>query len=95
MVVCNFNILDTLGKITSLHYNGWFEHPIPRTLAILQNTATTYLHDTLDVSMTLSEVDSPQFGCALPVLGMCLEDTTRSLTLGSDDATHFLSARNM
>ena len=38
--------------------------------------------------MTLGEVDSPQFGGTFPVFGVGLEDTSRPLALGSDNATH-------
>merc|ERR1719384_3099199 len=47
------------------------------------------LDDTLDVAMTLSIIYSPQTSSSLPVLGMCLEYTTRTLSLTSDNATHF------
>merc|ERR1719384_840591 len=47
------------------------------------------LDNTLDVAMTLSIIDSPQKSSSLPVLGVCLEYTTRALSLTSDNATHF------
>ena len=46
------------------------------------------LDDTLDVTMTLGEVDSPEGGLALPVLSVRHEDGAGALPLGTNDTTH-------
>ena len=43
----------------------------------------------LDITVPLGEVDSPECGLALPVLGVRGEDRPGSLSLGTDDTTHF------
>ena len=44
--------------------------------------------DTLEVTISLAEVEAPELGGALAVVSVRLEDGTCSLTLGSDDTTH-------
>lgn len=45
--------------------------------------------DSLEVAVALAEVEGTEASRALPVVGVGLEHGTRSLTLCSDDATHF------
>lgn len=46
--------------------------------------------NTLDVAVTLGEVERAELGSSLSVLGVGLEDTARTLTLSSDNATHLV-----
>lgn len=48
-----------------------------------------HLDYSLNVSMSLGKVDSPQGCLALPVLGAGLEDPSRTLSLSSDNSAHF------
>ena len=42
----------------------------------------------LDITVPLGEVDSPECGLALPVLGVRGEDRPATLTLPTDDTTY-------
>ena len=44
--------------------------------------------DALEVTVSLAEIEAPEFGGALAVVSVGLEDGTCSLTLSSDDTTH-------
>ena len=46
------------------------------------------LDDSLNVAVTLGEVDSPEGGLALPVLRVGHEDGAGTLPLGTNDTTH-------
>lgn len=48
-----------------------------------------HLDYSLNVSMSLGKVNSPQGCLALPVLGAGLEDPSRTLSLSSDNSAHF------
>lgn len=48
-----------------------------------------YLDYSLNVSMSLGKVHSPEGCLALPVLGAGLEDPSRTLSLSSDNSAHF------
>jgi len=48
-----------------------------------------FLDDTLDVAVSLSEIQRAELGSSFTVLVVALEDTTRTLALCSDDASHF------
>ena len=45
--------------------------------------------DALDVAITFGVVDGPELGSALPALGARREDRSGTLTLGSNNTTHF------
>lgn len=45
-------------------------------------------NDTFEVSVSFAEVEASEFGGALAVVGVGLEDGACSLTLSSDDTTH-------
>jgi hypothetical protein len=46
-------------------------------------------HHPLDVTMLLGKVQGAEFWGSFAMMGMRGEDGTCSLTLGSDDTTHF------
>jgi len=47
-----------------------------------------FLDDTFDVAISFGVVDGSELRCALPALGMSLEDRTGSFPLSTDYATH-------
>ena len=49
---------------------------------------STYLHDALDVAMTLGKVDGTELGGSLSVLVVALEDRSSTFSLGSDNSSH-------
>ena len=49
----------------------------------------TNLHDAFDISMPFGEIDGSQFRSSLPMLVVAFENTSCSLTLGTNDSSHF------
>ena len=53
-----------------------------------QDSHVIYLHDPLDVAMTLSEVDVTEFSSPFSVMDVGFEHRARTFTLSSDNTSH-------
>lgn len=59
----------------------------------IENLAYIHLDESLQVSVTLGEVDGTELSRPLAVLVVGLEDSSRSLTLDADSTSHLTLQR--
>lgn len=94
-------LATAVNELTSVHTFGGNESSrVPLVLVSVaefdlgKGSTTTgivddFLDDTADVTLTFGEIQSAKFSGTLAMLGVSLEDSSVTLTLGSNDATHF------
>jgi len=95
------SLLSAVDELAGVHALGGNEQLLPDLVTIRiaevddgEGSTTAgvmddVFHDTLDVAITFGVVDGPELGSALPALGMCRENGTGTLTLGTNNPTHF------
>lgn len=88
---CVFKELFVKHSIWLFAKNLSFCHQNSRNIVIVLGLTdiSRHLDYSFNVSMSLRKVHSPERCLALPVLGAGLEDTSRTLSLSSDNSAHF------
>lgn len=91
LMKCVFKELFVKHSIWLFAKNLSFCHQNSRNIVIVMGLTdiSRHLDYSFNVSMSLGKVHSPERCLALPVLGAGLEDTSRTLSLSSDNSAHF------
>lgn len=77
MICCNVGCVNKNPKLAYLD-RGWVVYDV-----------LLYLHDTLQVTVTLGIVEMAQFRLSLSLLGVGPEHGSGTFTLRANDASHF------
>jgi hypothetical protein len=95
------SLLSAVDELAGVHALGGHEQLLPDLVTVRiaemddgERGTTTgivddVLNDSLDVTITLGVINGPELGCSLPALGVSRENGSGTLTLGTNDTTHY------